>query len=47
MASADVAVQQVGEPVEDEGEGFEEETVVSYPLRVDYCGLCSMPPEVI
>lgn len=25
----------------------EEEDVVCYPLSVDYCGVCSMPPEVL
>lgn len=23
-----------------------EEAEVEYPLRVDYCGLCTLPPEV-
>lgn len=39
MATADPVVE---EPV---GEEEAETEVISYPLRVDYCGLCSMPPE--
>lgn len=32
---------------EEEPEGdTEENEVIEYPLRVEYCGLCSMPPEV-
>lgn len=41
MATANPVVE---EPV---GEEEAETEVISYPLRVDYCGLCSMPPEVI
>lgn len=44
MAAADVAAEPVVEPEEDNED--ECENAVSYPLRVDYCGLCSMPPEV-
>lgn len=39
MATADV---ETPDPVEEDSEV----EAVSYPLRVDYCGLCSMPPEV-
>lgn len=41
MATAATDIHDVdgSDPVEDE-EG------ISYPLRVDYCGLCTMPPEV-
>lgn len=35
------AIQETGSDVEDV-----EIIAVSYPLSVDYCGLCSMPPEV-
>ena len=42
MATADVEVSVPDDPV-NEDSGTE---VLNYPLRVDYCGLCSMPPEV-
>ena len=29
------------------GSSEEDDAGVDYPLRVDYCGLCTMPPEVI
>ena len=45
MASADV-VEPGPVECEDEEEDIAEPEAVSYPLRVDYCGLCSMPPEV-
>lgn len=46
MATADVCVPDGDGPdVVEDDEGGEAEGV-SYPLRVDYCGLCTMPPEV-
>lgn len=45
MASADV-VKAVGAVEEEDVEAITLEHE-SYPLRVDYCGLCSMPPEVV
>lgn len=42
MATSLVDEQSI--PDDDEETELDVESV-SYPLRVDYCGLCSMPPE--
>lgn len=44
MATADAEVEEVN-PVGEKEDEVEPE-VIEYPLRVDYCGLCSMPAEV-
>ena len=44
VAAGDVVEGAVTAAVDGEDDVELEET--NYPLRVDYCGLCSMPPEV-
>ena len=46
MATADAEEVNAVEVEEEEEEEETEVEVIDYPLRVDYCGLCSMPPEV-
>ena len=46
MATAETEAPELleqGDSVDDDGSGVEDD----YPLKVDYCGLCTMPPEVI
>ena len=46
MAAVDVVASEAVAGLDDEEADAEETEVIDYPLRVDYCGLCSMPPEV-
>ena len=46
MAAVDVVDEAAAGLDGEEADAEEIDVTIDYPLRVDYCGLCSMPPEV-